>query len=79
MTPVLQTSANVSGEDPPSGFDEIDPEILAVADLAIDGGGVRGEPSTVIDLGELEETGDWSLLREGAFSVAEVAARLDLD
>ena len=67
MTPIFQTSANRSGEPPPRSFDEIDDEVLAAADLAIDGGAeLIGAPSTVIDLTELDSVGRWEVLREGA-------------
>lgn len=74
--PVLQTSANRSGEPPPAGFDELDREIREGVDVAIDGGRLTGQPSTVIDLAEIDSGGDWSVLREGALSRAEVERRL---
>ena len=77
--PLFQTSANPTGASPPFRFEDVDPEIVEAADLAIDGGELGGEPSTVIDVTALETGGDWEVLREGALSVAEVAARLDLD
>jgi L-threonylcarbamoyladenylate synthase len=77
--PVFQTSANRSGEAPPASFASIDPAVLEAADLAIDGGELGGEPSTVVDVSGLDTGGDWEVLREGALSVAEVASRLDLD
>ena len=67
MTPIFQTSANRSGGPAPRGFEEIDDEVLAAADMAIDGGeGLIGAPSTVIDLSELDSAGRWEVLREGA-------------
>ncbi len=42
-------------------------------------GSSAASPSTVVDVTGLETGGDWEVLREGALSVAEVAARLDLD
>ena len=66
MTPVFQTSANRSGEDPPRGFEEINDQVLSAADLAIDGGELLGAPSTVVDLTELDSEGRWEVLREGA-------------
>ena len=77
--PVFQTSANRSGEAPPASFVEVDDAITGAVDLAIDGGELTGSPSTVVDVTALEHGGDWEVLREGALSVAEVAARLDLD
>ncbi|MGZ8622496.1 MAG: hypothetical protein ACXWW8_07925, partial [Solirubrobacterales bacterium] len=62
-------------------FTRIEAEILDGADLAIDGGELPGQPSTVVDVTGLDGEGDggWELLREGALSALEVAARLDLD
>src|SRR5213078_377309 len=40
---IFQTSANRSGAPAPASFAEIAPEILGGADLAINGGEVRGE------------------------------------
>ena len=66
MTPIFQTSANRSGEPPPTRFDEIDPRVLGSVDLAIDAGELIGAPSTVIDISEIDESGAWTILREGA-------------
>jgi L-threonylcarbamoyladenylate synthase len=73
---ILQTSANFSGEQPPSRFEEIDPGILEGADLAIDGGELGGEPSTVVDLTALESDGSWRILREGAVRAGQIADAL---
>jgi L-threonylcarbamoyladenylate synthase len=73
--PVFQTSANHSGDPPPARFEDIPEPILEGADLAVDGGELGGEPSTVIDLTAIEE-GGWEILREGALSQDEVARRL---
>jgi L-threonylcarbamoyladenylate synthase len=66
MTPILQTSANRSEAPPPRSFDEIDEQVLAGADLAIDGGELIGAPSTVVDLSEIDSDGHWEVMREGA-------------
>jgi L-threonylcarbamoyladenylate synthase len=66
MTPILQTSANPSGVPAPKSFEEIDGEVLGATDVAIDGGELIGAPSTVIDLTELDSSGRWEVLREGA-------------
>lgn len=76
MTPIFQTSANRSGAPAPIRFDEIDSEILAAADLAIDAGELIGEPSTVVDVTGIDSGGAWEVLREGALPAAEVDARL---
>jgi L-threonylcarbamoyladenylate synthase len=74
--PVFQTSANPSGEPAPHRFEDIAPSILAGSDLAIDGGELGGEASTVVDLSGIESGGEWRVLREGALSGAEVERRL---
>jgi L-threonylcarbamoyladenylate synthase len=66
MTPIFQTSANRAGATPPRSFEEIDDQVLAGVDLAIDGGELIGAPSTVVDLAELDSSGRWEVLREGA-------------
>jgi L-threonylcarbamoyladenylate synthase len=66
MTPIFQTSANGSGEAPPTRFSEIDSGILDAVDLAIDAGELLGEPSTVVDISKIDADGRWSILREGA-------------
>jgi L-threonylcarbamoyladenylate synthase len=72
MCPLFQTSANLSGEPAPASFAEVPAEIVATVDLAIDGGQLTGLPSTVVDLSRLDETGEWSILREGALSQGEI-------
>ena len=78
MCPLFQTSANHSGEPAPSRFYDVPAEILDGVDLAIDGGELTGLPSTVVDLGAFEETGDWMVLREGALSAGDLAATLSI-
>lgn len=72
---VLQTSANRSGEPAPQRLSDVDESIRDSVDLAVDGGEVGGEPSTVLDLTRIED-GEWSVLREGALSPREAAAAL---
>jgi L-threonylcarbamoyladenylate synthase len=76
MCPLFQTSANLSGEPAPSAFAEVPAEIVASADLAIDGGSLTGLPSTVVDLTDFEGCGEWAVLRVGGLDPAELAARL---
>jgi L-threonylcarbamoyladenylate synthase len=76
MCPLFQTSANVSGEPAPSRFEDVPAEIVAAADLAIDGGALTGLPSTVIDLTGFDAGGEWEILREGGLSAGDLAARL---
>jgi L-threonylcarbamoyladenylate synthase len=75
--PVFQTSANLAGEPPPSSFSGIDLSLVRSVDLAIDGGELTGEPSTVVDISGLDADGTWSLLREGALPRSAVGAALD--
>jgi L-threonylcarbamoyladenylate synthase len=72
MTPVLQTSANRSGDPPPQTFDGIDEGILAASDLAIEGGELIGAPSTVVDVTAIDSGGGWTVLREGALPVGAI-------
>lgn len=74
---IFQTSANRSGEPPPSRFDDLDRAILGGADLAIDGGVLGGSASTVVDLSALEDGGGWRILREGALDGDAVARRME--
>lgn len=70
--PVMQTSANLSGGPDPRRLADVPESIRAGADLVVDGGELPGVPSTVVDLSRYE-TGEWSVLREGAMSSARVA------
>jgi L-threonylcarbamoyladenylate synthase len=72
MCPLFQTSANRSGEPPPASFDEVPSEIVEGVDLAIDGGRLTGQPSTVVDLSRYDESCEWSVLREGAVPAPEL-------
>ncbi|HEX3174385.1 MAG TPA: L-threonylcarbamoyladenylate synthase [Solirubrobacterales bacterium] len=76
MCPLFQTSANLSGEPAPASFGEVPPDIVAGADLAIDGGTLTGLPSTVVDLTAFDRDGGWTVLREGGLAREELAARL---
>ena len=74
--PVLQSSANRSGETDARRLEDVDQEIRDGADLAIDGGELPGTPSTVIDLTRFEADGRFAVLREGAVEATEVARTL---
>jgi L-threonylcarbamoyladenylate synthase len=76
MCPLFQTSANSSGEPPPSSFADIPEDVLDASDLAIDDGALTGLPSTVVDLTAFDGAGEWDVLREGALSQGDLAARL---
>lgn len=76
MSPVFQTSANLSGEPAPSRFEDVPDSILDGVDLAIDGGELPGLPSTVIDITRIDEDGSWRVLRDGALSPGDLASVL---
>jgi L-threonylcarbamoyladenylate synthase len=64
--PVLQSSANLSGEPDAKRLTDVPSQLRDGADLVIDGGELPGTPSTVIDLRDLAAEGRWYVLREGA-------------
>jgi L-threonylcarbamoyladenylate synthase len=70
--PVLQSSANRSGEPDVRRLADVPPSIRAGADLVIDGGELPGIASTVLDLREYAQSGDWSVVREGPLTRADV-------
>jgi L-threonylcarbamoyladenylate synthase len=74
--PILQSSANPSGEPDPRALEDIAPRIRNGVDIALDAGVLGGMPSTVLDLSRYEETGEYDVLREGALSVPELAEQL---
>jgi L-threonylcarbamoyladenylate synthase len=76
MAPIFQTSANRSGASAATRFDQIDEQILGEVDLAIDAGELIGEPSTVVDVTDIDAGGSWRILREGALPADEVDRRL---
>lgn len=64
--PVLQSSANISGEQDARTLEQVPERLREGADLVIDGGELPGTPSTVIDLRDLDEEHRWYVLRDGA-------------
>ena len=76
MCPAFQTSANLSGEPAPARFADVPEPIVAGADLAIDGGGLTGLPSTVVDVAAIEDDGGWTILRQGALSEGDLTSAL---
>jgi L-threonylcarbamoyladenylate synthase len=71
--PVLQSSANVAGGPDARRIEEVPSAIRAGADLVVDAGELPGTPSTVVDVRRFEESGEWSVLREGAVPSAAIA------
>ncbi len=64
--PVMQSSANLSGQPDARTLAQVPRSLLEGADLVLDGGELPGVPSTVIDLRDFEADRRWHLLREGA-------------
>lgn len=63
---VTGTSANFSGKAAPRSFEEIDPDLIDLVDLVVDGGTLLGKPSTVFDVVDLR------IIREGAIDGKEI-------
>jgi L-threonylcarbamoyladenylate synthase len=74
--PVLQSSANRSGQPDAHRIDEVDPAVKAGVDLVLDGGELPGTPSTVVDLTSYALDGSFEILREGAVRRDRVEAVL---
>ena len=72
--PVMQSSANISGEPDARAFAEVPDSIVEQAQVALDGGELPGTPSTVIDLRDLDSEGRWHVLRDGALPRTDVEA-----
>lgn len=64
-TPALQSSANLSGGPDPRRLADVPQVLREGADLVLDGGELRGTASTVIDLSEYEQSGNWRIVRNG--------------
>jgi L-threonylcarbamoyladenylate synthase len=64
--PVLQSSANRSGEADARRVEDVDEGIRSGVDVILDGGELPGMPSTVVDLTAYHENGRWEIVREGA-------------
>lgn len=76
QVPLLQTSANVTGAEPPCRLADVPEQIRRVTALALDGGELPGVASTVVDLREYEHGGDVAIVREGAVPESTVRTRL---
>jgi L-threonylcarbamoyladenylate synthase len=74
--PILQSSANPTGEADPCSLEDVDARIRRGADIELDAGVLPGTPSTVIDLTDYEDVGAFEVLREGALSADVVGSRL---
>ena len=74
--PIMQSSANASGEPDARTLEQVPAAMREGADLVLDGGELGGTPSTVIDLRDLGAEGRWHVLREGALPKRDVEAAL---
>jgi L-threonylcarbamoyladenylate synthase len=74
--PVLQSSANPSGGVDVRRLEDVDASIRRQVDLELDGGELPGTSSTVVDLSAYEGTGEWRVLREGAFDLTRLGDAL---
>jgi L-threonylcarbamoyladenylate synthase len=74
--PVLQSSANHSGEPDARRLQDVPESIRAGVELVLDGGELPGVSSTVIDLREYERRGEWRIVREGALPLSAVERAL---
>lgn len=70
--PVMQTSANLSGEPDARTLQDVPESLREGADLVLDGGALPGVSSTVIDLRDYDASGQWHVLREGALATPAV-------
>jgi L-threonylcarbamoyladenylate synthase len=74
--PVLQSSANLTGESEARTLDAVPESIREAADLVLDGGELPGTPSTVVDLRAFEDQDAWSITRDGAVPAAAIERAL---
>jgi L-threonylcarbamoyladenylate synthase len=74
--PVLQTSANFAGRPDPRRLQDVPLGLRDSAELVLDGGELPGTPSTVIDLRDYANTGEYAIVRQGLLPADEVASRL---
>ncbi|HEX4838571.1 MAG TPA: Sua5/YciO/YrdC/YwlC family protein [Solirubrobacteraceae bacterium] len=63
--PAAQSSANLSGAPDPRRLGDVPAALREGTDLVLDGGGLPGTASTVIDLSEYERSGRWRIVRDG--------------
>lgn len=75
---VLQSSANHAGGPDAKRLDEVPEDIRTRADLVLDAGPLPGTPSTVVDLQRFADSGEWTVVREGALPAAGVARALGI-
>jgi L-threonylcarbamoyladenylate synthase len=75
--PVLQSSANLSGEADARRLADVPLALRDGADLLLDGGELPGTASTVVDLRAYAERGEWRVVRAGPVGAQELARALN--
>jgi L-threonylcarbamoyladenylate synthase len=70
--PVLQSSANRSGEPDARRLHDVPASIRSGADLVLEGGELPGVASTVLDLRDYERRREWRVVREGPLTRADL-------
>jgi L-threonylcarbamoyladenylate synthase len=74
--PVLQSSANPTGQADARRLEDVDERIRAGVDIVLDGGDLPGTPSTVVDLTGYHEDGRYEIRRAGAVSGEDIRRAL---
>jgi L-threonylcarbamoyladenylate synthase len=74
--PVMQSSANISGQPDARTLAQVPQSMRDGAELVLDGGELPGTPSTVIDLRDYRAERRWHVLREGALPRSAVRETL---
>jgi L-threonylcarbamoyladenylate synthase len=75
-TPLMQSSANLSGGLEARRLLDVAPELRRAVDLELDGGELPGRASTVLDLRDYQLRGRWRVIRQGPVSAQELAQLL---
>jgi L-threonylcarbamoyladenylate synthase len=70
--PLMQSSANLSGEAEARRLADVPVSLRDGADLLLDGGELPGTASTVVDLRAFEDRGAWRVVRAGPVGVQEL-------
>ncbi len=72
QSPLLQSSANLSGGPEARRLADVPAAIRTGADLTLDGGELPGLASTVLDLRDYERSGAWHIVRPGPLGQSEI-------
>ncbi len=73
---LLASSANPSGGSAPRALAQVDPGLLSVCDVVLDGGVLSGLASSIVDLSTYAADGRWRLLRTGSVGEEGIAKLL---